>query len=934
MVGNDMTQARTYWTLVRALLVCVSALSVSACDFFATPQARVERAKSQIAARDYRRASIELRNALQDEPGNGDARRLLAEVSLQLGDASSAQAEVRRALDAGVPSVAVAEVSAKIQLAQGRFEDLLIAIESGESALPEPLTTLYRGQALQGLQRYMEAKEQFAAVLRQDETSPIALIGAAQADAGLGQLELALQRLDSLTQRNDQLAEAWLVKGTLLASRGQFDKALVALNTAQKVDGGQLTVQQQAVLLGTLIEVRLSQGDIPGAEAAYSALHRAFPAAPLTGLLGARIALIRQDYAGAATELQRLVTASPSFVGARFLLGSVSLAQGRLEQADLHLSQVVQSAPDNLEARKLLSQVRMRLDRPAEAVQVLVPALESGEFDARASALLGAAQLEAGQGGQELQILEAAAARNPDSTPLLLNLAAAYLRNGDFSKVLKVLNSPAGARGGVTRDALVIAAKSAGEGRASADAELNRILAQKPDDTATLNLAAGLYAQRGEFDRGRSVLVRALSREPDSTTTLLAMARLEAEAANLDVARGYLEKILTLDSASSVARLGLADIALRQGNVGSAIKLMEDWRAKEPWAAEPPYRLGRLYLINKQPELAQRVLTEAVSSAPDPARANGMVGALYLEMGRYEQAVASFRKAVEGDAGVPAYWLSLAQAQLALDQRPAARESIGRVLALRPGWVPAVGMAALLDLRDGKAQDAIDRVSALRQERPSDAAVRVLGGDVEFASKRYSDAAASFDAAFALKPEASSAVKSYQARTQGKLGNVTEPLTRWLAESPGDIGVRMLLAEAYQLSDQTGRAIQEYELVLKGGARSAMALNNLAWLYLLNKDPRAVDTSRAAFQLAPAVPEIADTYGWSLVENNRAGEGVPILEKAAKARPEAAGVQYHYAAALARTGRRDEAKRVLSALLDGEAAFAERPDAIRLQRDL
>lgn len=113
-----------------------------------------------------------------------------------------------------------------------------------------------------------------------------------------------------------------------------------------------------------------------------------------------------------------------------------------------------------------------------------------------------------------------------------------------------------------------------------------------------------------------------------------------------------------------------------------------------------------------------------------------------------------------------------------------------------------------------------------------------------------------------------------------------------------------------------------------------MALNNLAWLYLLNKDPRAVDTSRAAFQLAPAVPEIADTYGWSLVENNRAGEGVPILEKAAKARPEAAGVQYHYAAALARTGRRDEAKRVLSALLDGEAAFAERPDAIRLQRDL
>ena len=51
-----------------AWLAVLVALSLPACDVFVSPDQRVKRAEAQIAAHDYRSATIELKNALQDQP--------------------------------------------------------------------------------------------------------------------------------------------------------------------------------------------------------------------------------------------------------------------------------------------------------------------------------------------------------------------------------------------------------------------------------------------------------------------------------------------------------------------------------------------------------------------------------------------------------------------------------------------------------------------------------------------------------------------------------------------------------------------------------------------------------------------------------------------------------------------------------------------------
>ena len=72
---------------------------------------------------------------------------------------------------------------------------------------------------------------------------------------------------------------------------------------------GRLTIYQKATLFAILTESQLAAGDISGARASLQSLAQIAPTAPLTLILGARIAMATQDYpsasAGAATRGRR-----------------------------------------------------------------------------------------------------------------------------------------------------------------------------------------------------------------------------------------------------------------------------------------------------------------------------------------------------------------------------------------------------------------------------------------------------------------------------------------------------------------------------------------------------------------------------------------------------------------------------------------------------
>ena len=110
-------------------------------------------------------------------------------------------------------------------------------------------------------------------------------------------------------------------------------------------------------------------------------------------------------------------------------------------------------------------------------------------------------------------------------------------------------------------------------------------------------------------------------------------------------------------------------------------------------------------------------------------------------------------------------------------------------------------------------------------------------------------------------------------------------------------------------------------------------MNNLAWLYQQQKDPKDLNTARRAYVLAPNA-QTADTLGWILVSKGDAAGGVFLLRQAVV---EASGdprVIYHYAVALKDTGAKAEAIKQLNNLLEIKGESQEKKDGQKLLDDL
>ena len=150
----------------------------------------------------------------------------------------------------------------------------------------------------------------------------------------------------------------------------------------------------------------------------------------------------------------------------------------------------------------------------------------------------------------------------------------------------------------------------------------------------------------------------------------------------------------------------------------------------------------------------------------------------------------------------------------------------------------------------------------------------------------------------------------------------------WLEAEPNDVEARLALA-AFQLgTGEWAAAGDNYRRILEQSADSVVALNNLAWLYGQSNDERALEVASRAYRLAPARPEIIDTYGWLLLGSGRDVRlAARLLAQAAWLAPGNADIQFHFAAALAATERPGEARSLLEDLLRSRTSFDSRSDA-------
>ena len=918
-----------------ALLLVAALCAIAAgCDSFRSDAERVEQARQALASGDFRAASLELRRVLDSNPENAEARLVLAELSLAVGDARTADKDLQRALAAGLPPERAAVPMGRVMLATDRAADLLQQINDGTLSAPEPDRSVLKGDALTALGELAAAEGIYRAVVNQHADHVRATVGLALVMAAQGRSAEALELLTVFLDAHPDAAEAWLLRGDILSRELRFSDAEAALRQATSDEARGLSLPQQVSALSGLAEAQLIRGAPADAKVTLERMRGVAKDAAATHLIAARLALVSQDYATAVAELRPLVTELPNLASARFLLGATLLAQGNLEQAESHLSRLVQLAPDNVEGRKLLAKARLRLQRYDSAMEVLTPALRSDVADPELSSLFSEAMLQVGEQGRAVDVLQEASARDPGDVGLKLDLATAYIAVGRSAEAVDLLRSLPEVTGDPRRESLLVTALEAAKGPAEAGREVQRLVAAHPRDVNILSLAASHSLTQSNYTDARSYLAQALAIAPQDPRLLVMLAQTEMRAGNVDAAEAAWKRLLEVPGSRTEARLGLVEISRIRGRTAEARQGLEQIRSEDAGAVIPRLALARMMLAASETSEAATVLSEVVAISPQDAGVRLQVARLLGEFGRYDEAMRQVQQAVELAPESADAWLEMARLQSALDRQGPARQSAEKAVALDRDSIEAVGLLALMDLRENRGDAALRGAKESSARRPGDPRAAVLLGDVHMALGQPREAAETYARAYALRADLQIAAKQSAAMRAARLPNPEAPLARWVAEQPYDIRARMLLAQAYQLDGRRQAAIEQYERLAENPAAGFSVFNNLAWLYYEAGDERAEATARRALDLAADNPAVIDTYGWILTEKGKVAEGLEALARAVARAPDEPDIRYHYAAALARSGDTRQASAILAEILASNPSFASRADAERLQRQL
>jgi cellulose synthase operon protein C len=122
-------------------LAVVSTLLLPACSK-ESPDELISSARNYEAKGEHKAAIIQLRNALQQKPADGEARLLLGRASLNVGDPASAQRELRKALEYGQPADVVLPLLARAMLELGEADKLVAEFGNHKLAAPDAEATL------------------------------------------------------------------------------------------------------------------------------------------------------------------------------------------------------------------------------------------------------------------------------------------------------------------------------------------------------------------------------------------------------------------------------------------------------------------------------------------------------------------------------------------------------------------------------------------------------------------------------------------------------------------------------------------------------------------------------------------------------------------------------------------------------------------------
>ncbi|HKO87474.1 MAG TPA: XrtA/PEP-CTERM system TPR-repeat protein PrsT [Burkholderiales bacterium] len=898
-------------------LLCCSVALLAGCG--EKPEALVASAKEYRAKNDHNAAIIQLRNALQQQPNNAEARYLLGMSLYATRDFFTAEKELQKALELGYSAERVLPVLGRVMLEIDREAALLSQYGNQKLADADAQATFQTvlGDAYLNERKVAEAKAAYVNARSAKPGYVPARVGETRLLAAQGKLEEAeLAVLDILRETPDSI-EAMMLHAELLSNRQKLEEA-------QKLYARILELQpDNRPARNALIATLLNAGKLDKAKEEIEAAKKIIGKRDIRLMFSEAMLNLRQkNYTQARDISLQILRVAPDHGPTLFVAGSAEFALGSLAQAEEQLRKALDRMPRHAGARRALVAVYLRMGQGTRAAETLKDLLDQPEPSSEVYALAGEVALANNDLKKAEEYLQRAAALDKDNAALRSRLGQLRLSTGEVAEGIADLEAASAANSSdIKSDLLLILGHLRSGQYDKAKAAMEVLEKKQPNNPFTFNIKGALSVSMGDHQGARASFEQALALAPTYSPALLNLGRLDAANKEPDAGRKRFEGVLAKEPNNEQVLLAylqyLEEIRAPEQEVLGIAK-----RSVESNSSSAIARIALInsYIKSNDKKGALDAAQDALAAFPTQAGVLDIAGRAQLMAGETNQAISTFSKLAGLNPQSHAAQMRLAQAYAASKDVDRSVEALRRALAIKPDLLSAHSDIVAVLTANGRFQEALTEARQVQKRYPQLGLGHVLEGDIHASQKKTAEAQAAYRAALKFEPDNTGLfIKLHRTLSAGGAPQEAEALAaRWLKEHPKDIGARAYIAEKEMADRDYKTASAHYKIIVEAQPGNVIALNNLAWLAGQLGDPAALTYAEKAKQIAPQNPAVLDTLGMLLLDKGDTAQALSLLEQAIKLAPQAPGIRLNYAKALMKSGNKDAARRELQSLAKHE----------------
>ena len=599
--------------------------------------------------RDYlsqgklRSAIVELKNALQSNPDDVEARFLLGKAYLEANDFVSAENQLEKAKALGLTGDELELGLALARLRQGRLEEVLS--QSPDAGIPETdfQRDLFvaRAEALLGLGQIDEAKATLDRVLA---IGPHARGLAAKSRIAFftGETEAAREHLDHALRLAPEDAHIVTMDAQWL-----FRDRRIAESAARFSESIDLDPNQLAPYLGK-VQAHLALNQLDDAGEIIATLKTTQANNPIVILQDSLYQFFSGNHKAAKAAAERVLSGAPNNRQALFVSGASAFYLQQYEQARGGLSAYLAQQPEDATARALFGSTLLRLGSPDEAYDAVTNVEQIPNDNLAYLGVLTAAAFQAGDTTAGLNYLEQVAAKVPDNAPVLERLGSARFATGDHAGGIEALQQAIALDPSLlSAHRRLFAAYFRTDDFDQALAVAQAVERDFPEQAAGPTLRAIVALRTNDGDTAKAALEEAVEREPDNVEAATNLANITWRQGEADRAREILDGILAENPNHLPTLVRYAAFEQRSGNAESAGSLLRQAVEEHPDASQPRIRWARLQLGAGRATEALDLLQPLLETQANNLAVLETVGLARLQTGDRAGALESFSKLAE-----------------------------------------------------------------------------------------------------------------------------------------------------------------------------------------------------------------------------------------------------------------------------------------------